>query len=92
MHNLISCENFYDCIKFHASKFHSAYNILLQLSSFPRLNAAPENLDQLGDSLGLLERLQAEKPKTEAQFQPLSDQFDILKKYEVLIPDPVSHL
>ena len=56
-----------------------------------RLSTAPENLDQLGDSLGLLERLQAEKPKTEAQFQPLSDQFDILKKYEVLIPDPVSY-
>ena len=55
-----------------------------------RLSTAPEKLDQLGDSLGLLERLQAEKPKTEAQFQPLSDQFDILKKYEVLIPDPVS--
>ena len=42
--------------------------------------------------MGLLERLQAEKPKTEAQFQPLSDQFDILKKYEVLIPDPVSNM
>ena len=56
------------------------------------MSTAPENLDQLGDSLGLLERLQAEKPKTEAQFQPLSDQFEILKKYEVLIPDPVSHM
>lgn len=63
---------------------------MLQLILFQRLSSAPENLDQLGDSLGLLERLQAEKPKTEAQFQPLSDQFEILKKYEVLIPDPVS--
>ena len=62
----------------------------MYISLIRRLGTAPENLDQLGDSLGLLERLQAEKPKTEAQFQPLSDQFDILKKYEVLISDPVS--
>jgi len=55
-----------------------------------RLKTPPENLDQLGDSLTLLERLQNEQPKTEAQFQPLSDQFEILNKYEVLIPDHVS--
>ena len=55
-----------------------------------RLKAPPGKLDQLGDSLTLLERLQNEQPKTEAQFQPLSDQFEILNKYEVLIPDHVS--
>ena len=55
-----------------------------------RLKTPPESLDQLGDSLSLLERLQNEQPKTEAQFQPLSDQFEILNKYEVLIPDHVS--
>ena len=54
-----------------------------------RLRSPPETLDQLGDSLGLLEHLQTDIPKLEAQFEPLNDQFNILHKYEVPVPDEV---
>lgn len=37
----------------------------------------------------MLERLQDEVPKTEAQFEPLHDQFNVLRKYEVQIPEEV---
>ena len=56
---------------------------------FCRLSTPPENLDQLSDSLTLLERLQNDVPNIEAQFEPLNDQFSILHKYEVQVPDEV---
>ena len=63
----------------------------LSLSRLPscRLRSPPETLDQLGDSLGLLEQLQTDIPKMEAQFEPLNDQFNILHKYEVGVPEEV---
>ena len=54
-----------------------------------RLRSPPESLDQLGNSLGLLEQLQADIPKIEAQFEPLNDQFSILHKYEVSVSEEV---
>ncbi len=58
---------------------------------FFRLRVPPESLDQLSDSLDLLEHLQSDIPNVEAQFEPLHDQFNILRKYEVQIPEEVDH-
>ena len=52
-----------------------------------RLKTPPETLEQLGDSLGLLEQLQGDIRATEAEFEPLRDMFKILGKYEVDIPE-----
>ena len=57
----------------------------------PRLRVPPETLDQLSDSLNLLEHLQSDIPNIEAQFEPLHDQFNILRKYEVPISEEVEH-
>ena len=57
-----------------------------------RLSAPPETLDQLGDSLALLEQLQQDLPNIEAKFPPLHQQFAILEKYEVAIPEEVRRL
>ena len=48
-----------------------------------RLTTPPETLDQLGESLSLLEQLQTDLSKIEARFPPLHQQFAILEKYEV---------
>lgn len=56
-----------------------------------RLRILPDTLDQLSDSLNLLEHLQSDIPNIEAQFEPLHDQFNILRKYEVQIPEEVEH-
>lgn len=58
---------------------------------FFRLRLPPESLDQLSDSLDLMEHLQSDIPNFEAQFEPLHDQFNILRKYEVQIPEEVEH-
>lgn len=54
-----------------------------------RLSAPPETLDQLGNSLALLEQLQQDLSNIEAKFPPLHQQFAILEKYEVAIPEEV---
>lgn len=46
-------------------------------------------MDALSSSLNLLETLQSDIPVIEAQFEPLHDQFNILRKYEVQIPEEV---
>lgn len=68
----------------HGTTIIRFYNLLL-----PRLSAPPENLDELGDSLALLERLQNDLKNIEAKFTPLHEQFVILEKYEVAIPEEV---
>ena len=54
-----------------------------------RVSKPPQTLDELGDSLGLWDQLNSDQPTIEAKFQPLYDQFSILEKYEVPIPDDV---
>ena len=39
--------------------------------------------------MNLLESLQSDIPNIEAQFEPLHDQFNILRKFEVQIPEEV---
>ena len=71
-------------------------NVLLtddfSLHRYNRLSAPPETLDQLGDSLALLEQLQQDLSNIEAKFPPLHQQFAILEKYEVAIPEEVRRL
>ena len=55
-----------------------------------RLQASPDNLDHLGQSINLLETLQKDLPKIEARIPPLHEQFAILEKYEVDIPENVT--
>lgn len=57
-----------------------------------KLSAPPETLDQLGESLTLLEQLQQDLPNIEAKFPPLHQQFAILEKYEVAIPEVVQEM
>ncbi|XP_077988088.1 dynein axonemal heavy chain 2-like [Glandiceps talaboti] len=52
-----------------------------------KLSKPPQTLDELGDSLNLLETLQNDQSKIEARFPPLHEQFSILEKYDVSIPE-----
>ena len=52
----------------------------------------PNTLDELGQSLELWEQLNNDQTSTESQFQPLNEQFEIMMKYEVLIPDDVQDM
>jgi dynein heavy chain len=52
-----------------------------------KLSVPPQTLDELGDSLMLLEKMQTDLKDTEARFAPLHEQFNILEKYEVAIPE-----
>lgn len=56
----------------------------------PRLSTPPNTLDALGSSLDLLDHVQKELPNIERQFEPLNDQFNMLSKNEVEIPEEVS--
>eukprot|EP00795_Rhopilema_esculentum_P016694 gene16694-8141_t len=74
-----------------------AINRLTDLHAFlktnsEKLQANPENLDQLGASIRLLETLQEDLPKTEARIPPLHEQFAILEKYEVDVPESVQQM
>eukprot|EP00794_Sanderia_malayensis_P010712 gene10712-11859_t len=61
-------------------------------SNSKKLQACPENLDELGESIKLLEELQTDLNKIEARIPPLHEQFSILEKYEVEIPDEVQKM
>lgn len=55
-----------------------------------RLRQPPQTLAELGDSLKLLETLQVNLAKTEAQIPLIHEQFGILDKYEVPVEQAVS--
>lgn len=57
-----------------------------------RLSEPPESLDNLSDSLGLLEELQGKVPQLEQQFEPLTAQFNVLEKYDVTVSEEVGRL
>ena len=58
-------------------------------TSGARVSRPPQTLDELGEPLSLWETLNADQPNIEAKFQPLYDQFAIMVKYEMPIPDEV---
>ncbi|KAK3546101.1 hypothetical protein QTP70_022875 [Hemibagrus guttatus] len=53
--------------------------------SAQRLLQTPQTLDELVESLKLLETLQGDVSKTESQIPPIQEQFAILEKYEVTV-------
>uniref|UniRef100_A0A8C8SM12 Dynein axonemal heavy chain 2 n=1 Tax=Pelusios castaneus TaxID=367368 RepID=A0A8C8SM12_9SAUR len=67
---------------------------LQELSAYLQENAAnvsrpPQTLEELGQSLQLLDTLQHELPKLEGQIPPIHEQFAILEKYEVAVDEGV---
>ena len=56
------------------------------------MSQPPQTLDELGESLSLWEKLYNEQSEVEAKFPPLYDQFAIMEKYEVQIPEDVRHM
>lgn len=64
---------------------------LILLSQLIRVSQPPKTLDELGDSLELWEKLNSERAATEDRIPPIHEQFGILEKYEVPIPEEVCH-
>ena len=69
---------------------------LLELHNYMKKNskilrAPPENLDQLKDSISLLEELQADLSSIESKIPPIHEQFFILEKYEIEVSEEVVH-
>ncbi|KAI9101992.1 dynein heavy chain and region D6 of dynein motor-domain-containing protein [Phlyctochytrium arcticum] len=52
-----------------------------------KLRSPCKNLEQLGESLSLLQQLQTAIPTIEGQFEPIKEQYEILEKYEVQIKE-----
>ena len=62
---------------------------MINLFSF-RLEADPETITDLSNSLNLLERIQtSDVPNIESQFKPLNDQFNMLHQHEVMVSEAV---
>lgn len=57
-----------------------------------RVSRPPQTLDELGESLTLWEQLNNDQPNIEAKFSPLYDQFKILQKYEVPVPEDIQQM
>ena len=57
-----------------------------------RLGQDPQKLTELDESLKLLDSLQGNLAKTEAQIPLIHEQFSILDKYEVPVENTVSAL
>ncbi|XP_035806180.2 dynein axonemal heavy chain 2 [Amphiprion ocellaris] len=73
---------------------HMAGTRLKELQAYMQDNAkrtqqSPQTLKELGESLKLLETLQGKLAKTEAQIPVIHEQFAILDKYEVPVPQAV---
>ena len=75
---------------FHCFTVSQSFSCVNTVFRFCRVSQPPQTLDELGESLNLWDKLNADKPTIEAKFEPLSEQFAILEKYEVPIPEDVS--
>ena len=53
------------------------------------MSVVPKSLDELGDGLELWEELHNDLQATEDRIPPIHDQFAILEKYEVPVPEEV---
>ncbi|XP_005399515.1 PREDICTED: dynein heavy chain 2, axonemal isoform X2 [Chinchilla lanigera] len=54
-----------------------------------KISRPPQTLEELGVSLQLMDTLQHDLPNMETQIPPIHEQFTILEKYEVPVPDEV---
>lgn len=66
-----------------------AFHLTLSFLTF-RISRPPQTLEELGVSLQLMDTLQHDLPNLETQIPPIHEQFTILEKYEVPVPDTVS--
>ena len=64
--------------------------VLMCLTFVSRLRQDPADLEALGDAIKLHEQLQGERDTIEGMISPIQDQFAILEKNEVAIPEEVS--
>jgi len=55
-----------------------------------RVKQIPKTLDELGEGIGLWERLHNDLKATEERIPPINEQFGILEKYEVAIGEEVN--
>lgn len=70
-------------------KVVSCFFMFVFMDTF-RLGKLPQTLSELGESLKLLETLQGNVAKTEAQIRLIHEQFSILDKYEAPVEQDVS--
>ena len=87
-----TCTYMYMCmyiIHMYTCASDTLFNVIMWCFLLCSLSTPPETLDNLGDSLSLLEEIQLRIPEIEKQFEPLQDQFNMLSKYEVAIPESV---
>ncbi|KAK7827526.1 hypothetical protein U0070_026732 [Myodes glareolus] len=54
-----------------------------------KISRPPQTLEELGVSMQLMDTLQHDLPSLETQIPPIHEQFTILEKYEVSVPDNV---
>ncbi|XP_021360073.1 dynein heavy chain 2, axonemal-like isoform X4 [Mizuhopecten yessoensis] len=101
---LLDCSPLKYAILGHCQEWQNKFTSLLKEIATSRLNELhnflkdnstnvskpPQTLDELGNSLNLWEQLHTGLADTEAKFPPLHDQFGILEKYEVAIPEEVT--
>ncbi|XP_074657783.1 dynein axonemal heavy chain 2-like [Tubulanus polymorphus] len=100
---LLDCSPLKYSILGHCQEWQNKFTTLLreiatsrlkELHEYLKTNAEnvskpPQTLDELGESLNLLDNLNGSLSEVEGKFQPLHDQFSILHKYEVPIPEEV---
>ena len=55
-----------------------------------RIIKPPQTLDELSASMALWDKLHNDQPEIEAKFSPLYEQFNIMEKYEVSIPEDIT--
>ncbi|CAJ0965699.1 unnamed protein product [Ranitomeya imitator] len=80
--------------KFTGLLRHMATEKLMELHAYlsnngERVVKPPQTLEELSQSLALYDTLQGELSRTEGQILPIHDQFEILKKYEVVVEESV---
>ncbi|XP_069805044.1 dynein axonemal heavy chain 2 isoform X1 [Dendropsophus ebraccatus] len=80
--------------KFTGLLRHMATEKLMELHAYLSNNAEsvvkpPQTLEELSQSLARYDTLQSALSKTESQIMPIHDQFEILKKYEVVVDESV---
>ncbi|GFR64149.1 dynein, axonemal, heavy chain 2 [Elysia marginata] len=103
---LLDCSPLKYSILSHCQEWQNKFTTLLseiatsslqELTSYLKQNGhkviqPPQTLDELGESLALWDKLNADLPSNEEKFPPLKEQFLILEKYEVAIPEEVTKM
>ncbi|XP_075848159.1 dynein axonemal heavy chain 2 [Microtus pennsylvanicus] len=100
---LLDCSHLKFSLVQHCNEWQNKFTTLLKemaagrlmdLHSYLKDNAEkisrpPQTLEELGVSLQLMDTLQHDLPSLETQIPPIHEQFTILEKYEVPVPDSV---